>query len=911
MTGSLPTAKPRSMSVWGLLLIIALAVMGGMAPLVKEGDGRFLDAAFRLHQRLGARPAQGPEVVIVGLDEVSARAIPEPLALYHRPLGQFMEAMALAGPAAVGLDIVLPEHSWDQFVPGLDATLGRGLLRLKNKTHLVLGMTVDNQGPRPVLPLFVTLAGAKSFAFVQVAPDLDRVVRTYDNGLGEDGRVVPTLAGELARPFGPRPRPGLIHFAVGRPFSYVPLGTVLAWLGNGQREDLQKAFAGKIVLLGSVIPFEDRFRLPVRLAAWEEPQNPDSPGVLLQAQIVRTLLAGASVQPLPAWSLFLLAGFGALLGLGAARRSLVFGPLLLLGLALAAVWSYLLLDRGWFLPLTGLVAAALVAFGVRLVADLVRDRVRKRALEKEVAWARIVDGKNRELEASNSKLQEAQARISELMEAHGNLLEDLPAWATATGLEIQRTVGAQALGIYELHAGQVRTLKASAGQPAPDPVQLKMALQGGLLLGNALVVPALGLSGEVRGVLVVEGAFEEGSPERQLLQGFASQLGSALEMIQVRQKLVAAEGVRGQTLEELHARGIATAMLCPLCERCYPHTETVCPKDGTELEMPGILPLHVLGRYRLMRKLGEGGMGTVFEAEDLTLKRSVAIKLMRPDLFRDPRSRLRFERETRTLVQAQHPHVVMVYDSGELEDGSACLVMERLVGMDLAQVLATFGPGTPQQVAQVLVQAGEALDAAHKVRIVHRDIKPQNLFLIPTEEGFEVKILDFGLAKFQEGEAKVTQTGFMMGTPAYMAPEQILGQDADERSDLFSFATVIYEILLGRAPLERQEVQEILRSILSTAPVPPSALAPWLPSAVDAAFLAAMAKDPAQRPMHVLPWARSLAQILEGVEVEDPGWSMVLNSPERTLDLADPIAPTAMLSPAQNTHLGTREERRG
>ena len=736
-------------------------------------------------------------------------------------------------------------------------------------------------------------------------------MRTYDNGLGEDGRVVPTLAGELARPFGPRPRPGLIHFAVGRPFSYVPLGTVLAWLGNGQREDLQKAFAGKIVLLGSVIPFEDRFRLPVRLAAWEEPQNPDSPGVLLQAQIVRTLLAGASVQPLPAWSLFLLAGFGALLGLGAARRSLVFGPLLLLGLALAAVWSYLLLDRGWFLPLTGLVAAALVAFGVRLVADLVRDRVRKRALEKEVAWARIVDGKNRELEASNSKLQEAQARISELMEAHGNLLEDLPAWATATGLEIQRTVGAQALGIYELHAGQVRTLKASAGQPAPDPVQLKMALQGGLLLGNALVVPALGLSGEVRGVLVVEGAFEEGSPERQLLQGFASQLGSALEMIQVRQKLVAAEGVRGQTLEELHARGIATAMLCPLCERCYPHTETVCPKDGTELEMPGILPLHVLGRYRLMRKLGEGGMGTVFEAEDLTLKRSVAIKLMRPDLFRDPRSRLRFERETRTLVQAQHPHVVMVYDSGELEDGSACLVMERLVGMDLAQVLATFGPGTPQQVAQVLVQAGEALDAAHKVRIVHRDIKPQNLFLIPTEEGFEVKILDFGLAKFQEGEAKVTQTGFMMGTPAYMAPEQILGQDADERSDLFSFATVIYEILLGRAPLERQEVQEILRSILSTAPVPPSALAPWLPSAVDAAFLAAMAKDPAQRPMHVLPWARSLAQILEGVEVEDPGWSMVLNSPERTLDLADPIAPTAMLSPAQNTHLGTREERRG
>jgi CHASE2 domain-containing sensor protein/tRNA A-37 threonylcarbamoyl transferase component Bud32 len=902
-----PAATSRTRWIWALLLIGALALVCGLAPLVREGDGRLLDQAFRLHQRLGPLPARGPEVVVVGLDEASARAIPEPLALYHRPLGQFMEAMAQAGPAAVGLDIVLPEHSWDQFVPGLDAALGRGLLRLKGGTHLVLGMTVGDRGnPRTVLPLFVTLAGADRFAFVQVVPDPDQIVRRYDDRIGANGDAVPTLAGELARPFGPGQRPGLIHFALGRPFRYVPLGTVLDWQARDQRQELRAAFAGKIVMLGSVIPFEDRVHLPVRLAAWEDPTNLDSPGVLLQAQIVRTLLAGAAIRTPPPWSLVLLAALGALLGLGAARRPFLWGPLLLAWLALVGVLAYRLLDQGWFLPLTGLAAAAVLGFGARIMADLVRDRLRKRAMEKEVAWARIVEAKNRELKAANSKLVESQARISELMDAHGNLLEDLPTWAGVTGREIQRSVGAEDLGVYELQPGQIRTLKERAGHEAPDLVELKAAIQTGQRLGKFLVVPALGLSGELRGALLVAGTLPEGSPERQLLQGFASQLGGALEMIQVRQKLVAAEGVRGQTLEEYHARGIATVKICPFCGTCFPHTETLCDRDGFELELPGVLPLHVLGRYRLVRRLGEGGMGTVYEAEDLTLRRSVAIKLMRPDLFRDPRSRLRFERETRTLVQAQHPHVVTVYDSGELEDGSACLIMERLLGLDLGEVLATFGPGTPQQVAQVLVQAGEALDAAHRVRIVHRDIKPQNLFLVPSAEGFTVKILDFGLAKSQEGEAKVTQTGQMMGTPAYMAPEQILGQDADERSDLFSFATVIYESLLGQPPLERLELKEVLRAILSAPPVPPSRIAPWLPPSVDAAFAQAMAKDPGERPKHVLPWAKHLARILEALPGTARGWSLsgpVLSS------LTEPVNSgsfTAALNPAPDPNLGTR-----
>jgi len=197
-----------------------------------------------------------------------------------------------------------------------------------------------------------------------------------------------------------------------------------------------------------------------------------------------------------------------------------------------------------------------------------------------------------------------------------------------------------------------------------------------------------------------------------------------------------------------------------------------------------------IGKFELIRMIGHGAMGEVYLAKDPILDRPVAIKTIRLNASFEADAQSRFEREARMLVQVNHPGVVTVHDSGEVGDGSMYLIMERLFGMDLANALHRFGPGSPRQVASLIRQGADALDAAHRCHIVHRDIKPQNLFLVPVPGGFQVKILDFGLAKSLGGDAKLTQSGFLLGTPAYLAPEQILGRDSDVRSDLYSFAAL-------------------------------------------------------------------------------------------------------------------------
>ena len=266
-------------------------------------------------------------------------------------------------------------------------------------------------------------------------------------------------------------------------------------------------------------------------------------------------------------------------------------------------------------------------------------------------------------------------------------------------------------------------------------------------------------------------------------------------------------------------------------------------------------------------------MGTVFSAHDESLERDVALKIIKARHLSDPAMRFRLAREAKIVARIQHPGVTALFDTGELEDGSAFLVMELLRGRDLATLLAEFGAGTPSQVARVLRQTSAALAAAHGAGIIHRDIKPENIFLVTGSGGFQAKLLDFGVALSAHTDGRLTQTGMVVGTPGYMSPEQVQGKDLDEKADLYSLASVAWEALAGRRLVEGKEMADLVLNVLYDPPTPLSQVLPAMPPEVDGLFDAALSKSRRARPSDVESWAASLASLLEGIEVPGAkGW---------------------------------------
>jgi serine/threonine protein kinase len=266
----------------------------------------------------------------------------------------------------------------------------------------------------------------------------------------------------------------------------------------------------------------------------------------------------------------------------------------------------------------------------------------------------------------------------------------------------------------------------------------------------------------------------------------------------------------------------------------------------------------------------------VFSAEDETLARRVAIKLIRPEFVSETTFRLRFEREAKAIARVVHPGVVTLYDSGSTEDGQLYLIMEHLKGLPVSLMLHRYGRANPVQVAQFLRQGARALKAAHEAGVVHRDLKPGNIFLVPQpEQGFQLKILDFGLAQSESFGATLTRTGAVIGTPQYMASEQLLGGQTGPRTDLYAFAAVAYEILTRKPLVAESEVAALLRGTLRVEPWPASRYVPALPPEVDASFATALAWEAEDRPADLLTWADGLALILDSVEVPG-GWPEVV-----------------------------------
>jgi predicted Ser/Thr protein kinase len=338
--------------------------------------------------------------------------------------------------------------------------------------------------------------------------------------------------------------------------------------------------------------------------------------------------------------------------------------------------------------------------------------------------------------------------------------------------------------------------------------------------GAQLLVPIFTGTGENRLLvgLVMLGQKRSEEPytaeDRRLLNGIAGQMSLALDLSRLRKRaetLSASTPTTTPTLTPTMVIGSSapsgagtSLVMCPRCQRCYDAGTglTRCPDDSEALRPVIGMPPVVDGKYRVDAVLGRGGMGAVFRARDLRLDRDVAVKIVRADLVSDPEARARFRREAQIVARLQHPSIVTVFDYGNLPDGAAFLVMEYVRGEDLRHVLRR--EKTLQKARAIDLISGVALgvEAAHQAGVLHRDLKPENV-LLPANGGGP-KVLDFGVAKITEtggeGSGTLTQGATIVGTPAYMAPEQLRGDKIDARADVYSLGVMTFEALSGGPP---------------------------------------------------------------------------------------------------------------
>ncbi len=265
--------------------------------------------------------------------------------------------------------------------------------------------------------------------------------------------------------------------------------------------------------------------------------------------------------------------------------------------------------------------------------------------------------------------------------------------------------------------------------------------------------------------------------------------------------------------------------VCTTCGSEYPDDQSFCPADGSALKSTSAVDLVgaiVANRYRILEKLGEGGMGAVYLAEHVKMGRMSAIKVISKSLTQDADAIARFNREAANASRINHPNVCAIYDFGETEDGVIYLAMEFIEGESLTALINREGALAPTRAADIARQTAEALEAAHEFGIVHRDLKPDNIMITKTRGGSDLaKVVDFGIAKAAGGDEKqnVTKTGLVVGTPEYMSPEQLSGDAVDSRSDIYSLALVFFRMLTGTLPFQADTAQEVMIKRLTDEPL--------------------------------------------------------------------------------------------
>lgn len=309
---------------------------------------------------------------------------------------------------------------------------------------------------------------------------------------------------------------------------------------------------------------------------------------------------------------------------------------------------------------------------------------------------------------------------------------------------------------------------------------------------------------------------------------------------------------------------------CPECGARFGQEAAFCPFDGIALgaatwdpNQDRLAGAIVDNRYEVIAPLGEGGMGTVYKVRHLALDRPFAMKVLRHDLATDAELAERFVREARTTAAIKHPAVVAITDFGELADGVPYYVMEMLVGDTLATRLREQGPLPPALASKIARAIADGLAASHAASVIHRDLKPDNVFLVGRASGRaaedDLRIVDFGASKVMGG-SKHTRPGIVFGTPHYMSPEQAGGMPIDNRADVYSLGVLLYEMVTGRIPFEAETYIGVLTKHMFEAPPRPSEVVAPTPAllAIEPVILRALEKDPDRRWQSVAEMAQAL-----------------------------------------------------
>ncbi len=326
-----------------------------------------------------------------------------------------------------------------------------------------------------------------------------------------------------------------------------------------------------------------------------------------------------------------------------------------------------------------------------------------------------------------------------------------------------------------------------------------------------LIVPLAGVEG-IEGVLMLgEKRSEEpySATDRRVLQAVARQAAVIRDNLRLKVKVIDEQRIRHEVLAKLDRNLVNLLQECPVCGACFDSGAKICDRDGTPLTLTLPVARTIGDKYRLEQLIGRGGMGAVYEACDLRLGRQVAVKVMLGGDFGRDTALRRFRREAQAVARLNHPNIVSLYDVGELEGGGAYLVMERIRGATLRAEMKRVGVFAPAETAEWFEQLLNGLGAAHQHGLVHRDIKPENIVGVRHDSGaLAMKILDFGLARIQPlatptpVSQSLTESGIVLGTLAYIAPEQLSGKEVDQRADLYAAGVILVEMLTGNRPFE-------------------------------------------------------------------------------------------------------------